>query len=108
MNLGYRKAYAKHYCPACENALIRVRQPLFESVLREVLLFAPLVFMAVVIGGIFSSWGVLAGSAALVAGFLLAGLVLYPVVEQYSVFRCTACERDIKFSETVSRGRPFV
>ena len=102
--LGYRKVFARHYCHVCGDAVTRVRQPWLEALLREMLLFVPVLFMAIVVGGIFVSLGLLAGSAALVAGVALAALVLYPLVEQYSTFRCAACAKDIKFSETVSRG----
>jgi hypothetical protein len=100
---GCRKAFAKHYCPVRGNALMRVRLPWLESLLRETLLFLPFVFIAVVVGGVFASFGLLAGSAALVAGFVVAAIVLYPLVEQFSIFRCSACAKDIKFSETISR-----
>lgn len=106
--LVYRKVFAKHYCPVCGNRVCRVRLSWLEALLREVLLFVPLAFVAIVLGGLLAEAGWLAAYTALGAGFVLAALAIYPLVEQHSLFRCSVCNKDIRFTEAVSRGGSIV
>jgi predicted RNA-binding Zn-ribbon protein involved in translation (DUF1610 family) len=104
----YRKAFARHYCPTCGARARRIREPFVEWLLREALLFVPLAFGVVVLGGLVAKLGAASGYEALAVGCVLAGLAAYPVVEQYSQFRCSSCGKVSAFGEVVSRGWSLV
>jgi hypothetical protein len=103
MNL-YRKAFAKHYCPSCRARARRIREPLLEAVLRELLLILPLGFGAVLLGSAVAKTGLATGYEALAAGSIVVGLAIHPFVERFSRFRCVSCGKESAFSEVVSRG----
>jgi len=103
MNL-YRKAFAKHYCPSCGARVRRIREPLLEAVLREIVLFLPIVFGALLLGSVVAKLGFASGYEALAFGCILVGLAIYPFLEQLSRYRCTACGKESSFREVVSRG----
>lgn len=103
----YRKALARHHCPACDTPLRRVRELWTEEALRKMLVFPAVAFVGLVIGGAIAKLGWADGRAAYALGVLLVALVACPLVDRFSRFFCDRCNVERSYSEVVSRGWIF-
>lgn len=106
MNL-YRKALAKHYCPACDHRLRRVREPWAEEILRTILVYPVVVFVGLILGGGIEGLGWAEGRLAYFLGLTVVALVALPLADRFSRFFCDQCDAERTYAEVVSRGWLF-
>lgn len=103
----YRKALAKHYCPACDHRLRRVREPWGEDMLRTILVYPVVVFVGLVLGGAIAKLGWAEGRGAYVLGLTVVALLAFPLTDRFSRFFCDRCAAERSYAEVVSRGWLF-
>jgi len=103
----YRKALAKHYCPVCGQRVRRVREPLGEAVLRQLLAYPIIGIFGLFIGGGLERAGWAEGRWAYILGVSAILLFAYPFIEQLTRFCCEKCDTKLSFSQVTSRGWIF-
>jgi hypothetical protein len=100
---AWRKAFARHQCPACGVPVLRVRPPLSERLQFELVLlaaFALLMWLAAAL----LQWSGLERGVAWAAAFVAAAVALYPAAHIMRRYRCLRCEREYGFGEVKSAG----
>ena len=100
----YRKVFAKHYCPVCDQKVRRVREPWGERMLREFLAYPVIGVLGLFIGGGLENAGWAEGRWAYIFGLLIALLIAFPLIDYFSRFSCERCNVEHPFSQLVSRG----
>lgn len=100
----YRQALARHYCPACDQRLRRLREPWGEDLLRTILVYPVVAFIGVVLGGALAKLGWAEGRMAYSVGVLAVALFAFPLADRFSRYFCDRCNAERAHGEVVSRG----
>jgi DNA-directed RNA polymerase subunit RPC12/RpoP len=99
----WRKAFARHHCPACGTRVRRVSATLSERLGLELALLAGFALAAWALSRLLAWSGLGEGEAWALAIVALA-LVAYPLPHRLRRYRCLPCGREYRWGEVKSEG----